>query len=512
MLISLGEASGSGIAGLVDGLDYPVGTPDGDGYTVSGWDYLDWNVVTGDYHTGEDWNGIFGGNTDWGDSVYAVANGIVVAADDYGPGWGNIIVIEHTFPDGTVVWSRSAHNDENYVSVGDEVKRGDLIGTIGRGYDYGNGLYDYTAHLHFDIMVSEQDPGDWVSGWLSGEVALVYADPSDFIEDNREVGEECEEEEVEVLADVLNPRQKSHSTYARTMHSDASTFYGVGGQTLSSTEGEWFAGDFDGDGFTDLANVIQEDSSTVRWDVYINNGSGSFGSGQTWKSDFGDDGDTWLVGDLNGDGLDDAALVRPRADSTVKLRATLSSGTDFQSGAIWLDSFGHEDGTFLVGDVDADGDDDVVMAYGLTPDTLQWQVAISSGASFNDGGVWKTDMGSRGDYPLVGDFDGDGDADIAVGKVDGEDKVKWKVAFSDGTSFGKGSYWKNDFGSTRCTFYAADLDGDGLDDLLYSRVDGAHVVKWRASMSSGSSFKKGSTWKSDFGDEGESFLIGEFYR
>ena len=39
------------------------------------------------YHMGEDWNGLQGGNSDLGKPVYAAANGIVVLARDMRMGW-----------------------------------------------------------------------------------------------------------------------------------------------------------------------------------------------------------------------------------------------------------------------------------------------------------------------------------------------------------------------------------------------------------------------------------------
>ncbi len=51
-------------------------------------------------HLGEDWNINSGGNTDCGKPVYASANGIITYAKDAGTGWGNVIIITHTLPDG----------------------------------------------------------------------------------------------------------------------------------------------------------------------------------------------------------------------------------------------------------------------------------------------------------------------------------------------------------------------------------------------------------------------------
>jgi murein DD-endopeptidase MepM/ murein hydrolase activator NlpD len=109
-----------------DGFDYPVGIPDGVGYAHglannnNGWDFLEneGSVI----HPGEDWNGNGGGDTDLGDSVYAISNGRIVAAGNYGSRWGNIILIEHQLQDGTVVWSNYAHLRDIIINSGDVYK------------------------------------------------------------------------------------------------------------------------------------------------------------------------------------------------------------------------------------------------------------------------------------------------------------------------------------------------------------------------------------------------------
>lgn len=173
-------AACDGIAQTVsDGFDYPVKKPfvtearDGDGYYVS----LDFGSQN---HLGEDWNGDGGGNTDLGDPVYAISNGSIVYAQNAGRGWGNVVVIEHVLPDGSRVRSMYAHLGRILWTSGN-VMRGDQIGTIGRGYDYGGGKFDYLAHLHFELRTDISiglGPGYKLdrTGWT---------DPSDYIDAHR---------------------------------------------------------------------------------------------------------------------------------------------------------------------------------------------------------------------------------------------------------------------------------------------------------------------------------------
>lgn len=119
-------------------FDFPVGKPNAKGYYNA-------QKFGENYHLGEDWNGVGGGNTDLGDTIYAVANGYVEFAKDAGQGWGNIIRIHHQMPNGLKVESFYAHCDTILVQPKTWVKKGTPIGTIGTAHGA------WLAHLHFEM-------------------------------------------------------------------------------------------------------------------------------------------------------------------------------------------------------------------------------------------------------------------------------------------------------------------------------------------------------------------------
>jgi len=179
------------VAAVADGFDFPVGKPDGSGYHHGeqpggndGWDFLEW---TGDvYHPGEDWNKDCGGDCDLGDPVYAVANGTVIDSNYYAQSWGNVILIEHVLPDGSKVWSQSAHLRDRLVGSGKEVSKGEQIGTIGKGAGD-----IYWAHLHFEIRIQYRSASAWVTGWSQDWILQYYTDPTDYINNHRQIGSTC---------------------------------------------------------------------------------------------------------------------------------------------------------------------------------------------------------------------------------------------------------------------------------------------------------------------------------
>ena len=166
---------------LADGFDLPVGKPDGKGYYVARGLRLRAPV-----HFGEDWNGLGGGDTDMGDPIYSIGDGIVMFSYDCQGGWGNVVIVRHAYRDpqtGQVRFcdSQYGHLLQRMVKVGVQVKRGQQIGTLGSN----RGMY--AAHLHFEIrhnlsigMQRESVPRT-MDNW---------ADPRTFIQKYRKLNRE----------------------------------------------------------------------------------------------------------------------------------------------------------------------------------------------------------------------------------------------------------------------------------------------------------------------------------
>lgn len=124
-----------------DGFDMPVGKPDAEGY------YRSRGLIIG-RHMGDDWNGSGMGNTDLGAPVYATAHGLVVYARDAHMGWGKTVIVRHVYWEGgrwNYADSFYTHMHQIFVREGQQVRRGQLVGSIGTNHGM------YVAHLHFEI-------------------------------------------------------------------------------------------------------------------------------------------------------------------------------------------------------------------------------------------------------------------------------------------------------------------------------------------------------------------------
>jgi len=137
-----------------DGTISPTFTnPNDDGYyalRVFRQPDIDDGNLLGSRHLGFDWNALSpsgaAGDGDIGEPIYAMANGEVVYTNETHPGFGKVIVVEHTLADG-VVYSLYAHLDSIETTSG-TVSIGEKIGELGRS---GLGTGDF-AHLHTEIF------------------------------------------------------------------------------------------------------------------------------------------------------------------------------------------------------------------------------------------------------------------------------------------------------------------------------------------------------------------------
>lgn len=128
-------------------------------------------------HLGEDWNKNSGGNTDCGEAVYAAADGIIVYAEHAGEGWGNVVIIEHTMPDGKKFQTLYGHLRKILKTSG-EVKKREQIGEVG------NADGKYYCHLHFELRTDESPAWNTAGGGYSTD-RKGWLDPSDFIDSHR---------------------------------------------------------------------------------------------------------------------------------------------------------------------------------------------------------------------------------------------------------------------------------------------------------------------------------------
>lgn len=174
---------------LADGFDFPVGKPNGDGYYKARGLRL-----KSPRHLGEDWNGNGGGNSDLGDPVYTIGHGLVTYASDAKGRWGKVVIVRHAFREprsGRVLCCQTlyGHLDRIDVKLGQIVKRGDQVGTIGTN----RGMFPAHLHaeLHFNILANCGQQG-------IPKTAKNYGDLTSFINHYRRLRAESKYVKVPV--------------------------------------------------------------------------------------------------------------------------------------------------------------------------------------------------------------------------------------------------------------------------------------------------------------------------
>jgi hypothetical protein len=232
------------------------------------------------------------------------------------------------------------------------------------------------------------------------------------------------------------------------------------------------AGDLDRDGLPDLVvGYVKGDHVTV----LLNNGAGPFRNAGNFPTAF--DPVSLVVADFNGDGIPDVATAGSVAEAgsvlpgngdgtfqePVPFRTGLSEITDLQAG-----------------DFNGDGAPDLVAVFGGF-DVAQANLLLGVGdGTFEAPRPILTHPSSFSETAAVGDFNGDGNLDVALTEASGDSsQVTVLLGHGDGT-FGDPVAYATHGGNTSIRgVVAADLNGDGALDLAVTGVAGVDVLPGR---------------------------------
>ena len=242
-------------------------------------------------------------------------------------------------------------------------------------------------------------------------------------------------------------------------------------QLPGASNGRVELGDLDGDGDSDLAYAAGQ--------LFANDGTGTFTDITAGRLPAGAGGEDVAIVDVDGDGDADLVFAVLSAQNTLYLNDGTGHFTDVTASALPVDN----EASYAVaaGDLDGDGDDDLIFAN-----------------SFGYNRFYENEGGTFGDAtherltPLIsdpldvrdvaiGDLDGDGDPDLAFAAccLGGIGHAN-RLAFNDGRGFFSqrnvgGGIGRNGGDATQ-SVAIGDADGDGFNDLLYGNVFSAYCL------------------------------------
>jgi hypothetical protein len=264
-------------------------------------------------------------------------------------------------------------------------------------------------------------------------------------------------------------------------------------------------GDLDLDGYDDL--VASEWGRKDAGAVYVFGGHpGGLPSSPTF-TDIGTVGFADLgyvvavVGDVDGDGFPDVAATSRRGE-TVSVYYSSATGLSASSTTVLSGSSRYFGSAVAGGDLDGDGYADVAVSDAEATvqvfDGSAAGVSSSASASLSEGG----DFGQKG-LGVAGDVDGDGFEDLLVGDHSGSVAYLYLGSASGIASAASWTVEGEDSasGMGRLVGGLGDLDGDGFEDFFVTEIDAGSDDEGRVGVYLGAS--SGPSTTADLAFDGE---------
>jgi hypothetical protein len=285
--------------------------------------------------------------------------------------------------------------------------------------------------------------------------------------------------------------------------------------------------DFNGDGRSDVLAVTARGPSGLNFVPLLSNGVGAFTHGGLWfntGTDYTLDQVRLAAGDFNGDGRSDVLLVTPRGASGLNFVPLLSNGSAFTHGGLWFNTgsdYTLDQMKLVLGDFNADRRDDVLLVTPRGASGLNFVPLLSNGAGFGHGGLW---WNTGSDYTLdevklvSGDFNADARSDVLLVTPRGLSGLNFVPLLSNGvTAFTHGGLWWDtgtDYTLDQVTLVSGDFNADGRDDVLLVTPRGPSGLNLVALLANGSTaFSHGGLWwntGTDYSLEQVKFAAGDF--
>jgi ELWxxDGT repeat protein len=194
----------------------------------------------------------------------------------------------------------------------------------------------------------------------------------------------------------------------------------------------FIAGDWNGDGADDIG-VARPDPNTGAMGFFLDSNGNEVSDPPDAEFNYGLAGDRVVDGDWNGGGADKVGVARPNATGGLTFTLDFNGNRRFDREDLAF-NFGLASDRIVIGDWNGDGLDDIGVARPNSTGGLTFSLD-ANGSRFFDSGDQTFNFGLATDQLVIGDWNGDGQDEVGVARANNTGGLVFSLDVNGNRSF-----------------------------------------------------------------------------